>query len=235
MLIAYHNLPSIKTDILAQLETHRVADEIIKGQYWSGGKGCAVGCTIHGSNHSEYESAFGIPTLLACLEDAIFESLPKYIAKAWPERFMSAIEPGQDLSRVGFQFFHWLLTDETINPGIDHPLVRDVLQTSADTFAKLIEGELVGISLIQAIRAKACITYESAISALQEAEMAAYCTHWCLDALIKIRSDRNEGAARSIEFAINSIAYLDKAKISARMADKLLELIAAAPMAPSTR
>ena len=32
------------------------------------------------------------------------------------------IEPGADLSLVGGEFLHWLLTDPFM-PGIDHPLV----------------------------------------------------------------------------------------------------------------
>ena len=70
-LIAYHNKPEIKSGILAQLELHKAADEIIKGQYWKNGKGCAVGCTIHGQDHMQYETRFGIPVMLARLEDCI--------------------------------------------------------------------------------------------------------------------------------------------------------------------
>jgi hypothetical protein len=42
-MLAYHNDPAQKAAILQQLEQHRVADEIVKGQYWENGKGCAVG------------------------------------------------------------------------------------------------------------------------------------------------------------------------------------------------
>ena len=47
MMRAYHNDLTIKTSILAQIQMHHDADEIVKGQYWQDGKGCAVGCTIH--------------------------------------------------------------------------------------------------------------------------------------------------------------------------------------------
>jgi len=75
-MLAYHNNPKIKQDILQQLQIHHDADEIIKGVYWENGKGCAVGCTLHSRNHQEYETRFGIPEVLAHLEDAIFEGLP---------------------------------------------------------------------------------------------------------------------------------------------------------------
>lgn len=109
---AYHGDPQIKTGILKQLEAHRAADQLVKGVYWSAGKGCAVGCTIHSGNHMEYEHRFGIPVILARLEDCIFEGLPNDQAMGWPIRFMSAIPVGSDLSLVGWRFLHWLLTDE---------------------------------------------------------------------------------------------------------------------------
>ena len=141
-LIAYHNDPQIKADILAQLAAHRAADELVKGQYWRNGKGCAVACTIHGSNHAEYETRFGIPQMLARLEDRMFEGMPDEQSQLWPERFMGAIEPGADLSRVGWKFLHWLLTDKSINPGIDHPSVADAVRQCADALVPLLaEGQ----------------------------------------------------------------------------------------------
>jgi hypothetical protein len=111
-MIAYHNDPAIKTDILAQLARHRAADELIKGTYWEHGKGCAVGCIIYSGYHAEYETRFGIPQILARLEDRFFEGLPNGSAKEWPERFMGAIRPGADLTMVWPRFALWLLTEE---------------------------------------------------------------------------------------------------------------------------
>jgi hypothetical protein len=111
-MIAYHNDPAQKTTILAQLAVHRAADELIKGRYWKNGKGCAVACTLHSSDHAEYETRFGIPRILARLEDRIFEGLPNASAQAWPEQFMGAIRPGADLTMVWPRFALWLLTEE---------------------------------------------------------------------------------------------------------------------------
>jgi len=152
VLLAYHGKKSIKTNILKQLQKHHDADELVKGQYWEGGKGCAVGCTIYSSNHSEYEPRFGIPQMLAKLEDRIFEGLPNDKAKEWPIAFMSAIKPGADLSRVGWQFMHWLLTDETVNPGINHPLVKDAIKQCADVLISLTKGQPVDESAARSAR-----------------------------------------------------------------------------------
>ena len=110
-MLAYHNDPQLKQQILEQLQRHYDADEIVKGQYWENGKGCAVGCTLHTDQHNEYETRFGIPVRLAHLEDVIFEGLPSADAKSWPIRFMSSINVGADLSAIWREFVVWLLID----------------------------------------------------------------------------------------------------------------------------
>lgn len=116
-MLAFHNDPKIKEKYLLRVQAHRLADEIIKGQYWNKDedgifRGCAVGCTLHSNDHGAYESELGIPRILARLEDGIFENLSVDRAKIWPEEFLSAIKVGSDLSDVWPQFAMWLLIDE---------------------------------------------------------------------------------------------------------------------------
>ena len=116
-LRAYHNQQSIKDTYITRVQAHRAADELIKGVYrddeyagvW---RGCAVGCTLHSDDHDAYETELGIPRQLALLEDAIFEGLPEPKHLEWPERFLSVIQVGADLSVVHHQFTVWLLLDE---------------------------------------------------------------------------------------------------------------------------
>ena len=108
-LTAYHGDAALKAAIIAELEDHVAHDRLVKGQYWERGKGCAVGCTIKSNNHAEYEPRFGIPIMLARLEDAIFESLPNVDAMAWPIRFMAAAPVDADLSLIGWQFLDRML------------------------------------------------------------------------------------------------------------------------------
>src|SRR3990172_5460305 len=108
---AFHNDPAIKQKYIERVKAHSLADEIIHGKYWENGKGCAVGCTIHGQDHGLYETELGIPQILARLEDRIFEGMQNGDSKEFPLRFISAIEPGDDLSFVWPQFAHWLLVD----------------------------------------------------------------------------------------------------------------------------
>ena len=59
-MLAYHNDPALKAKLLADLQVHADADQLVKGQYWEDGKGSAVGCTLHSlgatktDNYAEY-------------------------------------------------------------------------------------------------------------------------------------------------------------------------------------
>lgn len=110
-LTAFHGSELVKDAVLAQLQGHYEADEIVKGVYWESGKGCAVGCTVHSGAHASYETQFGIPQLLARLEDGIFEAMDYAVAREWPLRFMRAVPVGADLSEIWPQFAVKLLTD----------------------------------------------------------------------------------------------------------------------------
>jgi hypothetical protein len=96
-MVTYHGRQELKDQRIAQVRAHRLADQLVHGVYWENGKGCAVGCTIHGNNHAAYETELGIPVELAFLEDHIFEALPNDKALLWPERFLEAIPVGIDL------------------------------------------------------------------------------------------------------------------------------------------
>lgn len=111
-MLSFHGKQEVKDFYLDRVIKHQEADEIIKGIYWQNGKGCAVGCTVHCSDHDDYESELGIPRILAVFEDVIFENLPNYRAKTWPKQFLEAIKVGVDLSDVWPKFAVWLLTDE---------------------------------------------------------------------------------------------------------------------------
>ena len=110
-MLAFLNDPAVKRTYLARVKAHAKADEIRHGYYWEHGKGCAVGCTIHGSDHSKYETELGIPRILAKLEDVLFERMNNGHAKEFPLQFLSAIQVGADLSNVWNQYAQWMLLD----------------------------------------------------------------------------------------------------------------------------
>ncbi len=140
VMIAYHNDPAIKAEYLGRVREHAKADQLVKGQYWSEGRGCAVGCTIHGDDHLRYETELGIPVTLARLEDRIFEGLPNAQAMTWPERFLSAITPGADLSLVGKRFLAWLVRDVSRFADGD---TRTAILSIADLYDRESAGEVI--------------------------------------------------------------------------------------------
>lgn len=111
-MLSYHGKDEIKARLLKRIAAHAAADEIVQGQYWHNGKGCAIGCTYHtNGNHAEAETQAGIPMPLAWIEDTIFERLPNRLAKTWPMRFMTAIPVGVDLAMVVPRLLLWMLRD----------------------------------------------------------------------------------------------------------------------------
>lgn len=95
-LVSFLGDPAVKEKYLNRVRTHRAADEIIHGTYWTGngeGKGCAVGCTLHdpSGNHRAYETELGIPVQLAWIQDGLFERLSAPDDVMFPEQFLEAI------------------------------------------------------------------------------------------------------------------------------------------------
>ena len=174
-LLAYHNDPKIKANIMAQLQAHHDADEIVQGVYWTNGKGCAVGCIAETEEnpHEACAEKCGGPLMLYILIDAVFEGLPNIKARAFPLKVMGAIEPGADLSRVGWKFQHWLLTDVTVNPGINHPLVKDAVKQCADALVPLTEGKPVDEYMMRAAALEAWSAENAARGVAGRAEVSA--------------------------------------------------------------
>ena len=135
-MLAYHSDPKIKAKYLKRVRAHAKADQLLQGYgYWTDGKGCAVGCTIHGSDHSRYSLELGIPAEIAYLEDSCFEAMPPELAKKWPARFLSAIRPGADLSRVYDLWCAWMLDDPTdgviVKVGDKFPDIQRIVRETA--------------------------------------------------------------------------------------------------------
>ena len=118
--LAYQGTES-KQSVLDRLQEHRRLDQLIKGQYWEDGKGCAVACLTHADNggHDQFPARWGIPVQIAYLIDTIFEALPTEDAMEWPVRVMSAIPEGADLSKVWDRYASWMLHDLATLNGVD--------------------------------------------------------------------------------------------------------------------
>ena len=136
-MLAFNNDPALAEKIRVRVQAHYDADEIIKGKYWEDGKGCAVGCIIHGSNHAAFEIELGIPEEIAFLMDGMFEALPDGAAKEFPRRFINAVRPGADLSMIIPHFLLWLLSNP--EDGIVTSVHDDKLKEFVDSVIELFE------------------------------------------------------------------------------------------------
>jgi len=225
-LIAYHGKKSVKTKYVNRVKAHAKADEIIKGTYWQNGKGCAVGCTIEGSEHERYETELGIPRLLARLEDGIFEGLPNERAMKFPLQFLEAVNVGVDLSSVFPKFMFWLLGDK--KDGVLKYAKTDAQKKAIKRVIALYKNKIAGKEVTQEDWRKArSAAYAAAADAdAYDAAAAAYAAAADADA-----ADAAYAAAYAAAAAAAYAAYAAYAAAAAqqqariKQADKLLELI----------
>jgi hypothetical protein len=223
---AYHNNESVKQLYLDRVAAHEAADEVVQGLYWENGKGCAVGCTIHSDQHSDYPELLGVPEDLAWLQDTIFEGLTPERAKTFPREFLAAINVGADLSKVGNRFMVWLLIDP------DHGVVQyadergaDAIRAVAALHQRVAEGDTVtdaewdaAQTAARAAEAAARAAAEAAArAAAWAAARAAWDTAWAT-------AWAAEAAARAAGWAAARAAWAARAA----QADKLLALLRAA-------
>src|SRR3990167_5594668 len=138
-LLSFHGDPAVKEKYLARVRAHQTADEIVQGYYWENGKGCAVGCTVHGPSHVAYENELGIPEWLAWLEDGLFEDMSAKDAKGWPLAFLEAIPVGSDLWKVPYLFFSWMMIDE--KEGLVSILENGQVREAVYTIGNLLKSE----------------------------------------------------------------------------------------------
>jgi hypothetical protein len=230
---AFLGKQEVKTKFLERVRAHREADELIKGTYWEKGKGCAVGCTVHSDDHVAYETQLGIPQILALLEDGLFEALPNGVAMLWPERFLSAIQPGADLSLVWPRFSVWMLIDEKWGV-LQFALTKESkksIKNVADGYTSVIEGGTPNWQEIAADAARwaAAAAAAAARWAADAAAAAAAAARWAAAAAAAAAADaRWADAAADAAAAARWADAAAAARWRSAQADKLIELLEAA-------
>jgi len=110
-MLTFFNDPQLKAALLARLEGHRLADEIVQHDYWQNSKGCLIGCAIHGNNALKFEHEFGLSVYVARLGEYFFETFPLDKAKTLPVEIIESVPVGVDSSVVWPRFWHWQVTD----------------------------------------------------------------------------------------------------------------------------
>ena len=236
-----------KPELLETLAWYREEDRLRQGwSYWQGGRGCAVGCTLHEfatgeeEHHSLYEELFGIPKELAFLEDAIFEGMHPELARAWPERFVGSIPEGADLECASDELALWILGGE------DSPMAAWHDSEYLQPTLELYRGHLDGLPSRRGDwRAASKVAQEAALVATTELDA---CAAWAatyghrdeeywklaketagLAAGLTVQS-RPAGASRA-----SAGLSADRARMQAweLIADKLVEILANTEVEPT--
>jgi len=235
-MLAYHNDPQLKADLLEELAAHRAADHLVKGTYGPNEKsepfrGCAVGCSVHSLNkrrglkigyddHAGLADAVGMTEVLARLEDTIFENLPAEDAQQWPERLMSAIEPGADLSTVHIDLL--IAIQERNLARLDaeqHSEQCEAIRRVLDVLRDWRVGRLNESAAESAWSA----AWSAAESARSAARSAAWSAAWSA-------AESAWSAAWLAESAVRSAAWSAESAEWQWIADTLIEIVRLAPV-----
>jgi hypothetical protein len=227
MMRAFHGDPKIKEKYLARVAEHMRLDQVIQGRGWipERSRGCAVGCTLDAYDHSRYPIELGIPTEVAHVEDRMHELQTLDDARQWPQRFLSAIAPGADLGEVWPKFAIWLLVDDTwgvVRFAEGRADVRAAIERVAELYR--IGGTPKQFrAAYAAARAAADDAYAAGWAAYAAARAAA-AAGWAADAA--------DARARAIDDAAAAATDAGHTGWVVAARDKLLELLAAAPVVP---
>ena len=154
-MLAYNNDPAMKAAICAEIQRHQDADLIATGRYWTGVKGCAVGCSLHSyalatgakninfADHKIYDRFLGKGgEALARLEDTLFKNMPRPGHLKFPLRVAHAIRPGADISGVCHRFTAWAITNPALFTGCTDTAVNGAIDAVAALFSRAADGDI---------------------------------------------------------------------------------------------
>ena len=150
-LVAFDGDTALKERVLRQLTACHEA--IYGGDGFAPDiSGYALSPGFNASGDLVYEPRFGIPQALAELQELIFKGPTHQVSVQWPERFISAINPGANFLPVPWRFLHWLMTDPSVIPGILHPSVKSVVERCAVMMEQAAEGKTVDAKAAMRLR-----------------------------------------------------------------------------------
>lgn len=108
-MLTFFAEPALKAAVRHRVAEHKRLDQIVQRTYWSDGKGCFIGCSLHSNQHKDFERLLGLPTWLAYLGESIFERLARINAVEFPLALYDAIPVGADLEPAREAFLQWSL------------------------------------------------------------------------------------------------------------------------------
>ena len=129
--------------MLAEVDAHRAADQVVQGTYWAGSRGCFIGCLSHSSRAATLTERFGLPLPLVRLCEHVFEKLPADEAREFFSAIPRAIgSDGKDLSRLHWMFLASELRALPAVPAkvqaVSDPVISGVPMISSSRLKKLL-------------------------------------------------------------------------------------------------
>ena len=230
-LVAYHNDPAVKERHVVRMRAHQKADELIHGTHWKDGKGSVVGCTVHSSDYTAYETELGMPVWLAFLEDQIFDGMPKQAAQRFPLRLLEAMPVGfYDWDGLYHDFCAHALRDICKFDRTRYPNVATVLDSvvrlheewrDANDPAWILARTAAKSEVGAESYAAHCTARATEVSARPTAALSTYEVAW-------VSEFAAEAAARSTRYAANEASTMAAKTEYARMGDWLVKRLASA-------
>jgi hypothetical protein len=110
-MLSFFNEPTLKAALLARIDDHAEADAFLQGTYWREGKGCFIGCAIHGDNPMKFEQQYGLSVFVARLGEYYFENADRDDAILMPRAIIDAIPVGVETHWVWPRLWQWIVTD----------------------------------------------------------------------------------------------------------------------------
>lgn len=166
--LTYYGDPALKAALIADMKAHQEADRLEQRNWFSDGRGCAIGCTVatwtaadEGVSlgdlddiggvliYERWSRITGLPQWLAALDDLIFEGLDIDDARKWPVALLQAVPVGVDLEPASRALIDDLLFDPvygmvillTERPYVDPPEARELMSTrDPDQLLQIIES-----------------------------------------------------------------------------------------------
>jgi hypothetical protein len=241
-MLSYHNDPAVKAKYVARFAEHRRLDQVIQGLGFDNGRGCFVGCTLDGYDHSRFPVELGWPEWLARLADSLFERCPKESAPQFGTDLLDAVPVGVDLGPVRAAF---LLTVQRRNltrlEGSNNANYAIKCQVAIQGVIEWLEDgtkdKAVAAAAALAARAAAELaasaaesawSAESAARAAWSAESAARASEWSAASAAESAASAAASAwsaAWSAESAARAAAWSAESAESQSQCDNLLSII----------
>ena len=231
--LSYQGHPAVtKAAFVAEMEAHLAADRIRRGQYWTEGTGCAIGCGVQSimnlkgivgmahSNHGLHAAALGIPKWLSEVQDMLFEGMRGPHQQSFPIEFARALPDGADLSGLHAAWMSWILREIDLPIAVGHA----VAYVAIERVAAGIETNWATDNKFAASFAAKAITSSLTGGVDQAVRYATWAASRAVDVDAR---DALWATTDAVYAACGNAPYI---AVWTKIADKLLTLMAACPV-----